>query len=144
MLPLAGIVYMVHRYITWGENQQHMQEFCLIQMAAWSGAGGRSRYSSITSSLFILHEVKCSSRCHMCPGDHVPYFRMKLNTKQAFDQKRNMFGTFLIKYSICNLILDFFEATDALHWALHIAPYRPSSMVIEIVTNRLHFLHHRV
>ncbi len=27
------------------------------------------------------------------------------------------------------------EATDALHWAMRVAPYRPSGMVIEIVVN---------
>ena len=31
----------------------------------------------------ILHDVEHSSRCHVCPGDHIPYFRMKLYTKMA-------------------------------------------------------------
>ena len=44
-------------------------------MAAWSGAGERSGHSSLTSSLFILHNIKRSSRCHTCPGDHIPNFR---------------------------------------------------------------------
>ncbi len=40
----------------------------------------KSRHSGITLLLFILHDVKCSSRCQMSPGDHIPYFRMKLST----------------------------------------------------------------
>jgi hypothetical protein len=32
------------------------------------------------------------------------------------------------------------EATDALHWAMCITPYRPGGMGIKIVVNFLHFL----
>ena len=60
-------------------------EVLLIQMAAWSGAGRRSGpgHISLTSSLFILHDVKRSLWCHVCPGDNISYFMMKLYTNMA-------------------------------------------------------------
>ena len=33
------------------------------------------------------------------------------------------------------------EATDALHWAMRITPYRPRGMVIEIVVNSVAFFY---
>jgi hypothetical protein len=43
----------------------------------------RSGHSSLTSSLFILHNVEHSSQCQVCHGDHIPSFRIKLYTKTA-------------------------------------------------------------
>ena len=42
--------------------------------------------TSFTSSIFTLQDVELesSSQCHMCPGDHIPYFRMKPYTKMAW------------------------------------------------------------
>ncbi len=63
--------------LMWRKKQHHMQEYLSIEMVAWSGTGRRSGHSCLTIS-FILHDIKRSSWCHLCPGDHIPYFRMKL------------------------------------------------------------------
>ncbi len=63
--------------LMWRKKQHHMQEYWSIEMVAWSGASGKSGHSSLTI-LFILHNIKHSSWCHMSPGDHITYFRMKL------------------------------------------------------------------